>query len=251
MNSIEGYRGIPRNKPPFPAIEGLFQSPTIINNVETLSAIPWIILNGGEAYKKIGTPKSTGTRLTSISGHVNNPGVFEVPMGYPLENLINEECKGVLGGKKIKGVIPGGTSTPILTPEEIKGLTMDYESLEAKGSMLGSGATIVIAEGTCMVKALRNMCEFYHHESCGQCTPCREGLGWITKMVERIENGEGRTEDLDEILELSSNILGNTVCPLADGAVMPIQSVINKYRSEFEEHIRNKKCPFNGNMVVS
>lgn len=250
MTSIEGKRGLPRNKPPFPAVVGLYDCPTIINNVETLSTVPWIVENGGDAYKNIGTEKSTGTRLTSVSGHVNNPGVFEVPMGYPLEKLIYEDCKGIRGGRKVKGVIPGGTSTPILSAQDIEGLTMDYEALEAKGSMLGSGATIVIAEGACMVKCLQNICEFYHHESCGQCTPCREGLGWITKMVRRIEKGEGMPGDLDNILDLTRSIFGNTVCPLADGAVNPVRSFIEKYRGEFEAHITDKKCPLNGNLVV-
>ena len=249
MNSLEGKPGKTRNKPPFPAIEGLYGCPTIINNVETLASIPYIIEHGGEAYSKIGTEKSTGTKLFSVSGHVRRPGVYEVEMGYPFMSLLENECGGVLGGRKLKAVIPGGSSTPVLRPEQCKNMTLDYESIAAAGSSLGSGAIIVIAEGTCMVKALEILAHFYHHESCGQCTPCREGTGWIYKIVKRIEAGNGKMEDIDLLTSITKHINFHTICPLGDAACGPVDSFVKQFRSEFEEHVKLGKCPYNNKFV--
>jgi NADH-quinone oxidoreductase subunit F len=209
--------------------------------VESIAAVPYIIMNGPGAYKKWGTEKSPGTKLFCVSGHVNKPGVFEFPLGIPLLEIINKHCEGVLEGLPLKAVIPGGSSTPILTAAECEGLTMDYEAVAARGSMLGSGAIIVMAEGTCMVNALRVLTHFYAHESCGQCTPCREGTGWMDQIMKRIVNGQGRQEDLDLLLSLCQGMAGNTICPLADAAVGPVKSFITKFRGEFEDYIRNQK----------
>jgi len=243
IESIEGKRGNPRLKPPFPASCGVSQLPTVVNNVETLSAVPWIMRHGGAAYAKIGTEKSTGTKLFSISGHVNKPGVYEAEMGIPLMKFIDQYAGGIRSGMKLKGIIPGGSSTPILTPEEAKDANLDYESLVSKGSMLGSGAIVVIGEGTCLVRALMVLARFYAHESCGQCTPCREGTPWIFKIVKSIEEGNGSESDLDLLLDICKSIAGNTVCPLGDAAITPVQSYILKFRGEFLEHIRQGRCP--------
>ncbi len=244
LESLEGKRGYPRLKPPFPAIVGLFGCPTVINNVETLAATPYIIRNGADAYKKYGTEKSPGTKLFSVSGHVNKPGNYEVPLGYPLKKLIYEDCGGMKNGKALKAVIPGGSSVPVLTRQEAEEVNLDYESLQAKGSMLGSGGVIVIDETTCMVKSLANLGHFYAHESCGQCSPCREGTGWARKVLERIEAGEGEEKDLQLLLDIADNMAGKTVCVLSDALAMPIQSFLKRFRNEFEEHIRLKACPF-------
>lgn len=246
IESLEGKRGNPRLKPPFPATSGLLHAPTVVNNVETLAAVPWIIAHGAEEYAKLGTQKSKGTKLFSISGHVNKPGVYEAEMGIPLMKFIDEYAGGIKTGMKLKAVIPGGSSTPILTAEECADVNLDYESLVAKGSMLGSGAIVVMAEGTCMVRALSVLARFYAHESCGQCTPCREGTPWLFKIVKSIEEGKGNEEDLDLMLDICKGMSGNTICPLADAAVMPVESYVTKFRNEFLEHMRLGRCPFPG-----
>ncbi len=243
LESLEGKRGYPRIKPPFPAIMGLFGCPTVINNVETLAAVPYIIQNGAEAYRKYGTEKSPGTKLFSVSGHIQRPGNYEVPLGYPLKKLIYEDCGGMRNGKALKAVIPGGSSVPVLTAKEAEEVNLDYESLASKGSMLGSGGVIVMDESVCMVKSLLNLAHFYAHESCGQCSPCREGTGWSRKILERFHEGEGTLKDIDQLLEIADNMMGKTVCVLSDALAMPIQSHINKFRHEFEEHVKLKKCP--------
>ncbi len=243
LESLEGKRGYPRIKPPFPAIMGLFGCPTVINNVETLAAVPYIIQNGADAYRKYGTEKSPGTKLFSVSGHIQRPGNYEVPLGYSLKKLIYEDCGGMRNGKALKAVIPGGSSVPVLTAKEAEDVNLDYESLAAKGSMLGSGGVIVMDESVCMVKSLLNLAHFYSHESCGQCSPCREGTGWSRKILERFHEGEGSLKDLDRLLEIADNMMGKTVCVLSDALAMPIQSHINKFRHEFEEHVKLKKCP--------
>ena len=242
LESLEGKRGYPRLKPPFPAVVGAFKSPTIINNVETIAAVPWIVLNGGEAYAKIGTEKSKGTKLFSISGKVNKPGVYEVDLGYPMGKFIEEYAGGIKDGKKLKAVIPGGSSTPVLKASEIEGVVLDYESIAKAGSMLGSGAIIVFDETDCMVKAISVLSDFYAHESCGQCTPCREGTPWMARIIRNILTGKGKESDPDLLLEICDNILGKTVCPLGDAAAMPVDSFVKKYRDEFEYHIKQGKC---------
>lgn len=244
INSLEGKKGQPRLKPPFPADVGLFNKPTIVNNVETVANIPYIILNGGEAFASIGIPKNGGTRLIGMSGHIKNPGIYELPMGYSMKEAIYKIGGGTLNGKEIKGVIPGGSSTPIFLKNEIENLTLDYDSIQAAGSMMGSGGIIVIEEDTCMVEVLLTLENFYAHESCGQCTPCREGVPWIKDILAKIEKGQGKTGDLEKILDICENMQGNTICPLADAAAMPAVSFIKKYRKEFEDHINLHKCPF-------
>ena len=242
LESLEGKRGYPRLKPPFPAVVGAFKSPTIINNVETLAAVPWIVLNSGEAYARIGTEKSKGTKLFSISGKVNKPGVYEVDLGYPLVKFIEEYAGGIKNGRKLKAVIPGGSSTPVLKASEIEGVVLDYESIAKAGSMLGSGAIIVFDETDCMIKAISVLADFYAHESCGQCTPCREGTPWMARIIRNILGGKGKESDPDLLLEICDNIMGKTVCPLGDAAAMPVDSFVKKYRDEFEYHIKNGKC---------
>jgi len=242
LESIEGRRGQPRLKPPFPAIEGLFGCPTVINNVETLAAVPAIIEKGGAWYASIGTPKSAGTKLFSISGPVKKPGVYEAELGIPFKAFLEEYAGGMADGKKLKAVIPGGSSTPVLTAEEAMNAKLDYESLAAAGSMLGSGGIIVIAEGTCMVDALLVLAKFYHHESCGQCTPCREGSGWTEKVLRRFEEGGARPGDADLLLSISNNMMGRTICPLADALAMPVISFIAKFRDEFDAHAAGNTC---------
>ncbi len=244
IESIEGKRGQPRQKPPFPAVVGLFKGPTVVNNVETLAAIPYIILNGSGAYRQHGTEKSPGTKLFSVSGDVNRPGVYEVDMGFPLRRFLDEFAGGTIDNKKIKAVIPGGSSTPVLTSEEVDKVNLDYESLQTVGSMLGSGGVIVISEGRCMVRCLSILSHFYADESCGKCTPCREGTGWMEKIIERIEEGKGEMGDIDLLLSLSKNMMGRTICPLSDAAAMPVMSFVNKFKVEFEEHIRDRRCPW-------
>jgi len=242
LNSLEGGRGTPRIKPPFPAVEGLYASPTIINNVETIANIPAIMEKGGDWYASIGTEKSNGTKLFGLSGNVNNPGQYELDLGHSIEDFIFNIGGGIKDGKQIKAVIAGGSSVPILTADEIKGLTMDYESLEAAGTYLGSGGVIVYDEDTCIVKATLRLAHFYHHESCGQCTPCREGTSWLLKILTRIENGEGQEGDLDLLLDICDNMEMKTICALGTAAAWPVQSAVNKFREEFEYHIKNKKC---------
>lgn len=234
IESLEGYRGYPRIKPPFPATHGFLDSPTVVNNVETLCALPWIIQHGGAAYAAIGTEKSKGTKLFSVSGHVNKPGVYEVEMGYPLLDLIYNEAGGIPNGRKLKAVIPGGSSVPVLTAEECQGVTLDYESLLKAGSMLGSGGMMVFDETTSMPEVLSVIADFYAHESCGQCTPCREGTGWAAKILRNLLAGKGKPSDIDLLLRIADMMEGKTICPLADADVMPIRSFVTKFRSEFE-----------------
>jgi NADH-quinone oxidoreductase subunit F len=234
IESLEGKRGYPRIKPPFPASHGFLASPTVVNNVETLCALPWIINNGGAAYAAIGTEKSKGTKLFSVSGHVNKPGVYEVDMGYPLLDLINIEAGGITNGRKLKAVIPGGSSVPVMTAAECEGVLLDYESLAKSGTMLGSGGMIVFDETTSMPETLSVIADFYAHESCGQCTPCREGTGWAAKILKNMIAGKGRKSDLDLLLKIANRMEGKTICPLADADVMPIRSFVTKFRSEFE-----------------
>jgi len=238
ISSLEGKKGQPKLKPPFPAVQGYLAKPTIVNNVETLAAVGPIIRDGAQAYRQHGTEKSAGTKLFSVSGNVQKPGVYEVPLGYPLVNLINVECGGLQPRRKLKAVIPGGSSAPILTAEEAEKATMDYECLQGMGSMLGSGAVIVIDDSNCMVDLLKVIMHFYHHESCGQCTPCREGTGWLYKIVDSIYTGEGRLQDIDLILRVSKQMMGRTICALSDAAAMPAISFVEKFRDEFEFYVR-------------
>ncbi len=250
MESLEGKRGYPRIKPPFPAVVGLYGCPTIINNVETLSTVPVIIRRGGEWYAGLGTPKNGGTRLYSISGHVNRPGIYELPLGFPLRRLIEEVAGGVSGGKKLKAVIPGGSSCPLLSAEEID-VAMDYDSVAKIGSMLGSGGTVIMDEDTCMVDVARRIMHFYAHESCGWCIPCREGTAWLRKMLDRFHEGGGRAEDIPLIDELAKNMLGRTFCPLGDAAALPTISIVKKWRNEFEDHLHGKCAYKPAEMIAS
>ncbi|OIO38414.1 MAG: NADH oxidoreductase (quinone) subunit F [Candidatus Omnitrophica bacterium CG1_02_46_14] len=239
LESLEGKRGLPRLKPPFPAIVGLFGCPTIINNVETMACVPHILKNGSEWFAKLGSPGNGGTHLFSVSGHVKKPGVYELSMGTSLREIIYTHAGGIRGDRALKAVIPGGISAKILRADEID-VKMDYDSLKAAGTMLGSAGVIVMDETTSMVEALVYACKFFAHESCGQCSPCREGTGWAYKIVKRIYSGEGTLKDLDTLLTISKNMEGRTICVFADAAAWPIQSYITKFRSEFEEHILNK-----------
>jgi NADH-quinone oxidoreductase subunit F len=234
IESLEGYRGYPRIKPPFPATHGFLASPTVVNNVETLCAVPWIISNGAAAYSAIGTEKSRGTKLFSVSGHINKPGVYEVDLGYPLLDFVNNEAGGISDGRQLKAVIPGGSSVPVLTAAECEGVLLDYESLLKAGSMLGSGGMIVFDETAKMPEVLSVIADFYAHESCGQCTPCREGTGWAAKILRNILGGNGKRSDLNLLLKIADMMEGKTICPLADADVMPIRSFVTKFRREFE-----------------
>jgi NADH-quinone oxidoreductase subunit F len=249
LNSLEGYRGYPRVKPPFPAVVGLYGCPTIINNVETLSNVPNILRNGGEWYAKIGTPNNGGTRLFALSGHINRPGIYELPMGIPLRRIMDEVGGGVWKGKKLKCVIPGGSSCPVLTADEVD-VPMDFDSLAKIGSMLGSGGVVFIDEDTCMVKAAWRIMKFYAHESCGWCVPCREGTSWLRTLLERFHGNAGAAEDIDTALDVSMNILGKTLCPLGDAAAMPTISILKKFRHEFEEHLKLGACPYEKKSVT-
>ena len=241
LESLEGKKGQPRFKPPFPASFGLYGKPTTINNTETFASIPYIIREGGKKFLELGRPNNGGTKLFSVSGHVNNPGNFEVPLGTPFSKLL-EMAGGVRHGHKLKAVIPGGSSMPVLPGEIMMQTDMDYDSMQKAGSYLGSGAVIVMDETVCMVKALERLSYFYYEESCGQCTPCREGTGWLYRIVHRIEHGQGRTEDLDLLLSLCENIAGRTICALGDAAAWPVQGMLKHYRAEFEHHIEHKRC---------
>jgi NADH-quinone oxidoreductase subunit F len=239
MESLEGKRGYPRIKPPFPAVVGLYGCPTVINNVETLSAVPAIVREGGEAYANRGTPRNGGTRLLCVAGHVNKPGIYEIPLGMNMKKFIYETAGGIPNGRKLKAVIPGGSSCPLLAAEEID-LPMDYDAVAKAGSMLGSGGMVVMDEDTCMVDMARRIMHFYAHESCGWCIPCREGTVWLRKMLERFHAGLGRSEDIDMVGELAKNMLGRTFCPLGDAAAMPTISIVQKFRSEFEDHLKGR-----------
>lgn len=249
LESLEGKRGNPRNKPPFPAVKGLYQSPTVVNNVESIANTPWIVLNGGEKYASIGIGRSTGTKLISASGHINKPGVYEIPLGISVREFIeaDEYCGGIRHGHQLKALVAGGSSVPILpahlvyTTAEGNERLMTYESLAdggfVSGTMLGSGGFIVMDETTCIVRNTWNFARFYAHESCGQCSPCREGTGWMTKVLERIENGKGSMADIDLLVDVAKKIEGNTICPLGDAAAWPVASAIRHFREEFEWHI--------------
>ncbi len=241
LESLEGKKGQPRFKPPFPASFGLYGKPTTINNTETFAAVPWIIRNGGQAYLECGKPNNGGTKIFSVVGDVNNPGNFEIPMGTPFSKLL-ELAGGVRSGRQLKAVIPGGSSAPVLPASIMMDLTMDYDSIAKAGSMLGSGAVIVMDDSRCMVRSLLRLSYFYQHESCGQCTPCREGTGWLWRMVHRIEHGQGRMEDIELLNSVADNIQGRTICALGDAAAMPVRAMIKHFRSEFVHHIEHKSC---------
>ncbi len=241
LESLEGKKGQPRFKPPFPASFGLYGRPTTINNTETLASVPVILQNSGQWFLELGKPNNGGCKLFCVSGHVNKPGNYEVPMGTPFSELL-EMAGGIRTGHQLKAVIPGGSSTPVLLPEEAMAMTMDYDSISKAGSQLGAGSVIVMDDSTCMVKALARMSHFYYEESCGQCTPCREGTGWLMRVVHRIEHGQGRQEDLDLLLDVSSKIQGRTICALGDAAAMPVSSFVRKFRDEFQYHIDHKTC---------
>jgi NADH-quinone oxidoreductase subunit F len=242
LESIEGKRGLPRAKPPFPATHGLYQKPTVVNNVETLANLPYIVVRGAEWFASIGTPKSPGTRVFSVSGHVKRPGNYEVPLGIPLRELIEEHAGGIRDGHRLKAIIPGGASAAFFTPEYLD-VTLDFEAVAKAGSMLGSGGVTVMDETTCMVWAAYNLMGFFHHESCGKCTPCREGSSWLHRILHRIEHGEGRSEDLPQLERLCGNIAGKTVCAFGDAEVAPVLSTLKHFRDEYEAHIRERRCP--------
>ena len=243
MESLEGKRGVPRIRPPFPAVVGLFGGPTIINNVETLAAVPHIINEGGQWYAELGTPKNGGTRLFCLSGHINKPGVYELPMGYNLLKMIDDVGGGVWNGRRLKAVTPGGSSCPVLTADECD-VPMDFDSLMKIGSMLGSGGVVVLDDQTCMVKYAQRIMRFYQHESCGWCIPCREGTDWLKKSLDRFHAGAGIRKDIDNMQYLAENMLGRTFCPLGDAAALPTISIVKKYRDEFEAHLEGRPCPY-------
>ena len=245
LSSLEGFRGQPRLRPPFPAVEGLYASPTLINNVETLANVPSILREGPEWFAAIGTEKSPGTKVFSVSGKVERPGNYEAPMGTTLRTLLDEHAGGVLAGRRLKAWTPGGSSTQMLTEEHLD-VPLDFESVAAAGSLLGTGAIIVMDETDCIVEATRRLVQFYAHESCGKCTPCREGTWWVSRVLARIQQGYGRSEDLPLLDELGENILFKAFCALADGAVSPIQSSLKYFREEYETHIAERRCPFTG-----
>lgn len=243
LSSLEGGRGYPRIKPPFPAIEGVWGCPTIVNNVETIANLPYIINEGADAFRKFGTEKSPGTKLISASGHIEKPGVYEVEMGLPIKTFIEEHCGGVWKGRKLKGVVPGGSSFPVLTAEEAYRCTLDFEGCAAAGTALGSGGFYVMDETTSMVKMLKFTAKFYEHESCGQCTPCREGTGWVSRILQRIESGSGRLRDLELLRDVSRNMMGKTICVFAEALAMPVLSYLDKFGHEFENCIRLGRDP--------
>jgi NADH-quinone oxidoreductase subunit F len=243
MESLEGKRGVPRIKPPFPAVVGLYGGPTVINNAETLAAVPHILNMGGAAYAAIGTEKNGGTRLFGISGHVNRPGVYELPMGYNLRKMIYEVAGGIPNGRQLKAVVPGGSSCPVLKADEID-VGMDFDQMGKAGTMLGSAGVVVIDDSTCMVEFALRTIKFYQHESCGWCIPCREGTDWLKKTLTRFHAGGGVEKDIDNIRYLAENMLGRTFCPLGDAAAMPTIGFIKKFRNEFEDHLNGRPCPF-------
>ena len=243
LESLEGKRGVPRIRPPFPAVAGLYRCPTVLNNVESYCSVPVILRDGGAAFSALGTPRDGGTRLFAVSGHVNRPGVYELPVGFNLLRLLNEVAGGIRGGKRLKAVIPGGSSCPVLRASECD-LAMDYDTLAKAGSMLGSAAVIVIDEDTCMAKVAARVIRFYAHESCGWCIPCREVTAWLAKLLKRFHEGHGTRNDLDLAAEVARNMLGRTFCPLGDAAAMPVISMVEKFRDEFEAHLGNGRCPY-------
>ena len=239
LESLEGKKGQPRFKPPFPASFGLYGKPTTINNTETFAAVPWIIRNGGQPYLEIGKPNNGGTKLFSVSGDVERPGNYEIPLGTPFSTLL-ELAGGVRKGRTLKAVIPGGSSSPVLPAEQMMACTMDYDSIAKAGSMLGSGAVIVMDDSRCMVNSLLRLSYFYAHESCGQCTPCREGTGWMHRVIERIAHGKGKPEDIDLLNSVADNIQGRTICALGDAAAMPVRAMIKHFKPEFVHMIEHK-----------
>ncbi len=241
LESLEGKKGQPRFKPPFPASYGLYGKPTTINNTETFAAVPYILTHGGDAFLSIGRPNNGGTKIFSVSGDVTSPGNYEIPLGTSFAKLL-ELAGGMRGGKKIKAVIPGGSSMPVVPGDLMMATDMDYDSIAKAGSMLGSGAVIVMDETRCMVRSLERLAYFYFEESCGQCTPCREGTGWLYRVVHRIEHGKGRPEDLDLLNSVADNIQGRTICALGDAAAMPVRAFVKHFRKEFEHHIEHKHC---------
>src|SRR5215471_16266065 len=243
MESLEGKRGIPRIRPPFPAVVGLWGGPTVINNVETVASVPHIILMGAEWFANLGTPKNGGTRLFCLSGNISKPGVYELPMGYNLKKMIYEVGGGIPNGRKLKAVVPGGSSCPLLTSDEVD-LAMDFDTLMKAGSMLGSGGVVIVDDSVCMVKFALRIMKFYQHESCGWCIPCREGTDWLKKTLTRFHAGGGIKKDIDNIQYLSENMLGRTFCPLGDAAALPTISIVKKFRSEFEDHLEGRPCPY-------
>jgi NADH-quinone oxidoreductase subunit F len=244
MESLEGKRGVPRIKPPFPAVVGLYGGPTVINNAETIATVPHVIAMGGAAFAAIGSPRNGGTRLFGLSGHVERPGVYELPMGYNLKKMIYEVGGGIRGGRALKAIVPGGSSTPVLLPEEIENLGMDFDQVGKAGSMLGSGGVVVIDDQTCMVEFALRTISFYQHESCGWCIPCREGTDWLKKSLTRFHAGYGVAKDIDNIQYLAENMMGRTFCPLGDAAAMPTIGFVKKFRKEFEDHLNGAPCPF-------
>jgi len=250
ITSIEGKKGYPRNRPPRLTVHGLYQRPTVVNNVETLANVAGIIARGADAYKKVGTPKSPGTQLVSISGHINRPGVYEVEYGYPLAKFLYEDCGGILGARALKALIPGGISTKVLTGAEAESLIYDHASFAKAGSSLGSGGMIVIAEGTCMVRLLQVMLRFYHHESCGQCTPCRDGMGWLHRIIDRIVAGEGVPEDIERMQAISRANDGTTICGMGDAAGYATVAILEKFRDEFDYWIAHKRSRCDGRLEV-
>ncbi len=240
LESLEGKKGQPRFKPPFPANVGLYGRPTTINNTESFASVPDIMAKGGQWFADLGVENSGGTKLFSVSGHVNNPANFEVSMGMPFPELL-ELAGGMRNGAKLKAVIPGGSSTPVLTAEAAMGMTMDYDGIDKAGSMLGAGSVIIMDESTCMVKALTRLAHFYYDESCGQCTPCREGTGWLYRVLKRIMDGKGKAEDIDLLMSVQEKIMGNTICALGDAAAMPVESFLRNFREEFEYYIEHGK----------
>ena len=243
LESLEGKRAQPRLKPPFPAVAGLYASPTVINNVETLACVPHIVMRGPGWFRGIGPDRSPGPKLYCLSGQVRKPGLYELPMGISLQELVEEHAGGPLPGRKVKAVIPGGVSAPVIPASELE-VGMDFDSLAAAGSMLGSAGVVVIDDSTCMVKLATRIIEFFHHESCGKCTPCREGLDWAVKVLRRIEAGEGETGDLEQLEMLCKGIFGNTFCALGDGAAMGLRAALKHFREEFVVHIEERRCPF-------
>jgi NADH-quinone oxidoreductase subunit F len=245
LTSLEGYKGWPKLKPPFPAVKGLFRRPTLVNNVETLAYIPIVLEIGPEQFAAAGVERNGGARLFGVSGHVNRPGIYECALGTPMREVIYELAGGIRNGKRLKAVIPGGSSCPVLTADEID-VPLDFDSLAKIGSMLGSGGMIVMDEDTDIVKVLYRICQFYSNESCGQCTPCREGTGWMTRIMERINRGDGTSQDLDNLADIAEMIGGNTICPLGDAASLPVMSFIRKFRPEFEARLSRKYVPSGG-----
>ena len=251
LSSLEGKRGYPRNRPPRLTVQGLYKRPTVVNNVETLSNVAGIVANGAAWYRTFGTAKCPGTQLVSISGHVAKPGVYEVEYGYPLAQFIYEDCGGMTGGRKLKALVPGGISTKVLTAEELEKVSFDHQSLGGAGSGVGSGGMIAIAEGTCMVRLLQVMMRFYHHESCGQCTPCREGMGWLEKISNRIVAGRGVPSDIERLYQISNANDGTTICGLGDAAGYATSGILDKFRHEFEYYIQHGTSMYDGRLEVA